>query len=74
LTRDPNAAIKVIKDKGVTWPQAILRDQVVDSIVLDYNAAEIPRTFLIGPDGKEIAKEIGGDQVGDVVARALDRN
>jgi hypothetical protein len=35
LTRDPNAAIKVIKDKGVTWPQAILRDQVVDSIVLD---------------------------------------
>jgi len=29
---------------------------------------------LIGPDGKVIAKEIGCDQVEDVVAQALDRN
>jgi hypothetical protein len=72
LTRDPNAAIKVIKDKGLTWPQVILRDQVVDSIVLDYNAAEVPKTFLIGPDGKLLAKDIGGDQVEDVIAEALD--
>jgi hypothetical protein len=46
---------------------------VVDSIVLDYNAAEVPKTFLIGPDGKVIAKEIGGDQVEEVVAEALSR-
>ena len=72
LTRDPNAAIKVIKDKELTWPQVILRDQVVDSIVLDYNAAEVPKTFLIGPDGKLLAKDIGGDQVEDVVSEALD--
>jgi peroxiredoxin len=73
LERNPTVAIKAMSEKTVTWPQVLLRDQVVDSIVLDYNAAEVPKTFLIGPDGKVIAKEIGGDQVEQVVAEALSR-
>lgn len=51
----------------------ILRDRVADSIVLEYDAGEVPKTFLIGPDGKLVAKELAGDGVVEAVAKALGR-
>ena len=66
----PNDVAKVIKEKGLSWPQVILRDRVADSILLEYDAGEIPKTFLIGPDGKLVAKELG-DGIGEAVAKVL---
>ncbi len=64
---------KVINEKELSWPQVILRDRVADSIVLEYEAGELPKTFLIGPDGKLVGKELG-EGVGEAVAKALGRN
>jgi hypothetical protein len=65
--------ITVIKEKGLSWPQVILRDHVADSILLEYDAGEVPKTFLIGPDGKLVAKELAGEGVVDAIAKALGR-
>jgi hypothetical protein len=72
LAASAQDVIKVIKEKGLSWPQVILRDRVADSIVLEYEANELPKTFLIGPDGKLVGKELG-EGVGQAVAKALGR-
>ena len=69
----PKHVAKVVKEKGLSWPQVILRDRVADSIVLEYDAGEVPKTFLIGPDGKLVANELAGDAVVEAVAKALGR-
>jgi peroxiredoxin len=69
----PNDVAKVIKEKGLSWPQVILRDRVADSVLLEYDAGEVPKTFLIGPDGKLVAKELAGEGVVEAIAKALGR-
>jgi peroxiredoxin len=73
LAINPEDVITVIKEKGLSWPQVILRDHVADSILLEYDAGEVPETFLIGPDGKLVAKELAGEGVVDAIAKALGR-
>jgi peroxiredoxin len=69
----PNDVAKVIKEKGLSWPQVILRDRVADSVLLEYDAGEVPKTFLIGPDGKLVATELAGEGVVEAIAKALGR-
>ena len=70
---DSKIVAKVIKEKELSWPQAILRDRAADSIVLEYSVDEFPKTLLIGPDGKVVAKDLATDKVGAAVAKALAR-
>jgi peroxiredoxin len=70
---DAKEMTKVIKEKKLSWPQVVLRDRVADSIVLEYDAGELPKTFLIGPDGKLVARDLLNDKVEEAVARALGR-
>ena len=51
----------------------ILRDHVADSILLEYDEVEVPKTFLIGPDGNLVAKELAGEGVVEAMANALGR-
>jgi peroxiredoxin len=67
-------AEKPIKTNGLSWPQAVLRDRNRDPIVMDYGAWLPPKSFLIGPDGKLIAKDFQNDQLEQAVAEALGRN
>jgi hypothetical protein len=71
LVSDPTVVTKIIKEKALSWPQVMLRDRVADSIVLDYDASELPKMFMIGPDGKLVAKDLAGDTLAEAVARAL---
>ena len=59
LVADPAAVTKIIKEKAVSWPQVVLRDRKADSIVLEYAAAEVPKLFLIAPDGKVVGQDLG---------------
>jgi peroxiredoxin/5-hydroxyisourate hydrolase-like protein (transthyretin family) len=71
LVSDPKAAVEFIKEKRISWPQAILRDRAADSIVIAYQAGDVPKTFLIGPDGKIVARDLAGDKVAEAVAKVL---
>jgi peroxiredoxin len=70
---DTEQAAKLIKSNGLSWPQAVLRDGNLDPIVTDYRAYEPNIAFLIGPDGKLIAKVVAGPALENAVAVALGR-
>jgi hypothetical protein len=64
-------ATRVIQSVGLSWPQALLRDEWNDPIAINYNALENGATCLIGPDGKLIARGLQGTALEKAVAEAL---
>ena len=60
LSDDSEAVTRVIQSARSSWPQAMLRDRGNDPIVVDYQALQPDGTFLIGPDGKLIARGLQG--------------
>lgn len=48
------------ESKEVPWPLCALGPEEENPIARAYNVEGIPATFLIGPDGKVIAKQIRG--------------
>jgi RNA polymerase sigma factor (sigma-70 family) len=55
----------------IPWSQVLIGP---DSPIADaYGAAAIPATFLIGPDGRILAKDLRGEKVQATVAEALER-
>ena len=73
LANDPADASKIVKDQGLAWPQVVLRDRGADPITLDYHAEFPYKSFLVGPDGTLVAKDLEGDGVEKAVAKALGR-
>jgi RNA polymerase sigma factor (sigma-70 family) len=57
--------------KGLKWVQGHLP---TDTLVADYGVGSIPQILLISPDGKVIAKNLGGDRIKQAVAKALERH
>jgi hypothetical protein len=57
----------------LTWPQVMLRDRGDDPIGLDYQNRYPFKSFLIGPDGMLIARDLTGDAVKKAVAEVLGR-
>jgi AhpC/TSA family len=70
----PAEARRGIDEKRVDWPQVLLTDLAADPIVLGYDVQFTPRTYLIGPDGTIAAGNVQGDEIEEVVARALAQN
>ena len=58
----------MFRAQRITWPQTVLRDALNDPIAQDY-----PQTgaLLIGPDGRVVARDLTGEKIEEVVARAL---
>jgi hypothetical protein len=73
LANDPADAAKLVKDQRLGWPQVVLRDRGADPISLEYHAEYPFKSFLIGPDGTLIAKDLENDGVEKAVAKALGR-
>jgi protocatechuate 3,4-dioxygenase beta subunit/peroxiredoxin len=65
---DPHA---YAKKNELAWPNGCLDDAARLKISLEYALRSIPSNWLIGPDGKVVAKEIPSDALADTVARAL---
>lgn len=73
LSLDENADVlaRFVKDLELPWLQAIAAPE--SPVVASYGATTIPATFLIGPDGRIIAKDLRGQQAKEAVAKALAR-
>ncbi len=64
-------ATRVIQRAGLSWSQAVLRDEFYDPIAINYGARLPDATFLIGPEGKLIARGLQGTVLEKAVAEAL---
>ena len=58
---------------GMVWTQCFLGDWDKDTVTKDYGVRGIPSIWLIGPDGKVIAKDLRGDAIKSAVTTALGR-
>ena len=73
LSLDETADIlaRFVKDHKLPWLQGIVGPE--SPVVTAYGATAIPATFLIGPDGRIIARDLRGEQAKEAVAKALGR-
>ena len=73
IAKDEPGAVEAFMERlGLTWPQII---QEEDRVILDaYRVQGFPTTFLIGPDGKIVAKdaELRGMGLMDTLSELLD--
>jgi sugar lactone lactonase YvrE/peroxiredoxin len=63
LDKDANTVKKSVAAKQMSWSQAFVSDTFNSDIVINYGVRGIPAIFLIGPDGKFIAKNLRGSQI-----------
>jgi peroxiredoxin len=61
-----------VQDRDIPWTQGFVGDEAGSKVVKDYGVAAIPATFLIGPDGKVIAKGMRGEGITRAIRKALD--
>ena len=71
LSDRSDEATRVIQSAGLSWSQAVLRDQFYDPIAINYSALQLDTTFLIDPDGKLIARGLQGTALEKAVAESL---
>lgn len=61
--KDAATARKFARGKQMTWPQIWADGGDKSDLAKLYNVSGIPATFLIGPDGKVVAKDLRGDKL-----------
>jgi hypothetical protein len=66
------SAVRRFVDKAkIAWPQGFLGDWSQATLPGVYGVKGIPSVWLIGPDGRVIAKNLRGEQVKLAVGNAL---
>jgi thiol-disulfide isomerase/thioredoxin len=73
LSLDPekDAPRQYVEKNSLGWHQAFLGDFSEAKLPGEYGVRGIPSIWLIGPDGKVIAKDLRGAAIKDTIARAL---
>jgi thiol-disulfide isomerase/thioredoxin len=71
LDERPDVLDRLVKDGELAWPQALLGPD--SPIAAAFGATAIPATFLIGPDGRIVDRDLRGGGVKAAVARAMRR-
>lgn len=61
----PDDLISFINERQMTWPQA--RVEKTDEIIKDYNIQFYPTSYLVGPNGKIIAKNVRANKLKDTL-------
>jgi peroxiredoxin len=69
LDESPSDAASFVKSQNLKWHQAHIGPD--SPVVSHYGATAIPATFLIGPDGRVLAKDLRGQQIMTAIAGAL---
>ncbi len=59
-----------VAENGISWPQVFDQENEV-SVAELYGVESIPYALVIGRDGKVFARDVGGDELAEVVAAAL---
>jgi len=71
LDKDRVALDAFLKAQNVTWPQYFDGQGWQNQLAQKYGIDSIPATFLLGRDGKIIAKGLRGEALGQAVEKAL---
>ena len=71
LDEQPADARSFVESRKLNWNQGQIRPE--SPVAVDYGATAIPATFLIGPDGRILAKDLRGQEVKTAVGAALKR-
>ena len=76
LSLDPDASAprKYAAKNELGWVQGFLGDWSKSDLPAQFGVQGIPSIFLIGPDGKIIAKDLRGDAIKTAVQKALAKN
>jgi peroxiredoxin len=69
LDEKPADAASFVKSQKLHWRQAHIGPD--SPVATDYGATAIPATFLIGPDGRILAKDLRGQEIMTAIAGAL---
>lgn len=68
------AWIKAIEEDGLSWTQLSDLKGGDNEVARLYRVKTIPGNFLIGPDGKILAKNLRGNYLGSKISELLDQN
>ncbi len=71
LDEKPEEPRKYASDCDLHWPQGFLGEWSKSDVPDHYGVRGIPSIWLIGPDGKVVAKDLRGERIKDTVAKAL---
>ncbi|HUU99062.1 MAG TPA: TlpA disulfide reductase family protein [Phycisphaerae bacterium] len=61
--KDAKTARSYAEKNGMTWPQVWVKGGDKSELAKLYNVGGIPATFLIGSDGKIVAKDLPGEKL-----------
>lgn len=73
LDDDLDAARQFVEDNQVRWPNVASGQGMLDPVAEKYSVQTIPTSYLVGRDGKIVARGLSGDAIGSGIARALAR-
>jgi peroxiredoxin len=65
------AWLKAIKDDGLVWTQVSDLHFWDNEVAKKYNVRSIPQNFLVDPDGKIVAKNLRGEELGKKLAELI---
>jgi hypothetical protein len=71
LDQDKDAPRQYAEKNSLGWHQAFLGDFSEAKLPEEYGVRGIPSIWLIGPDGKVIAKDLRGGAIRETIAKAL---
>jgi len=71
LDEEPSRAASAVKALKLSWRQGIVEPDA--PTIASYGASAIPATFLIGPDGRILARDLRGQKTRTAVVEALQR-
>jgi thiol-disulfide isomerase/thioredoxin len=71
LDEKPEAPKKYAEKNGLGWVQGFLGEWSTSKVPDTYGVTGIPSIWLIGPDGKVIAKDLRGERIKSEVEKAL---
>ena len=71
LDKEMDAPRSYAEKNSISWPQGFLGEWSKAKLPDQYAVRGIPAVFLIGPDGRLVAKGLRGEKIADTVAEAL---
>lgn len=73
LDRTEDAWIKAMTDNKMDWPNVSMIKDEAKKASADYAVQSIPTNFLIGPEGKIVAKDLRGEELQIKISELLDK-
>ncbi len=73
LDSDEKTVRKFLADKKLVWPQVFGAQAGANRMADRYGAGAIPCTYLIGPDSKIVAADLGGKSLADEVRKRIEK-